>query len=285
MTVASAGKAGRRTRLRVTTPSDRQPTKATAAGRTLTALIELVATSSHVVAFTGAGISTESGIPDYRGPGGVWERQTPPTLGDFLDNLETRQEYWQSRRTRYPELVAAKPNAGHLALVALERSGRLDCVITQNIDGLHQAAGNSPKRVIELHGTAHRVRCLNCRTVWPAAVIQARLATIDGEPRCDVCGGPLRAATVLFGEALPRDALDHAISAARACDLMLVVGSSLVVKPAAQLPVLAKRNGARIAIVNRTPTSLDALADVHLIGEAGPVLSRVSAEVIGGSSS
>ncbi|MEA2584681.1 MAG: NAD-dependent deacetylase [Thermomicrobiales bacterium] len=255
----------------------------TATGRSLSALIELVSKAAKIVALTGAGVSTESGIPDYRGPGGVWERQAPPTIGDFLENPETRRAYWDGRRTRYPELVAAKPNAGHLALAALERSGRLSYVITQNIDGLHQAAGNSPDRVIELHGTAHRIRCLACGTEWPADVIQARLAAAEGEPRCDVCGGPLRTATILFGEALPREALDRAIAAARDCDLMLVVGSSLIVNPAAQLPVLAKRGGARLAMINRTPTPLDALADVHVIGEAGPTLAAVAAGVTGQS--
>jgi NAD-dependent deacetylase len=247
----------------------------------LRALIDLVEATRSIVAFTGAGISTESGIPDYRGPGGVWQRQAPPTIGDFLENAETRRTYWESRRTRYPELAAAKPNAGHLALAEVERAGRLRYVITQNIDGLHQAAGNTPERVIELHGTAHRVRCLECATEWQAAEIQARLTATEGELRCEICGGPLRAATILFGEALPRNALDRAIAAARACDLMLVVGSSLIVNPAAQLPVLAKRSGARLAIVNRTPTPLDALADVHVIGEAGPVLSAVSGAVMG----
>lgn len=250
---------------------------ATATERAAQALIDLARQATRIVAFTGAGISTESGIPDYRGPGGVWERQAPPTIGDFLENPETRRAYWEGRRTRYPALAAAKPNAGHLALAALEHAGPLTHVITQNIDGLHQAAGNTPARVIELHGTAHRVRCLGCGTEWPAATVQARLAGTEGELRCVLCGGPMRAATILFGEALPREALDRAIAAARACDLMLVVGSSLIVNPAAQLPVLAKRNGARLAIVNRTPTPLDALADVHVIGEAGPVLSALSA--------
>jgi NAD-dependent deacetylase len=252
-----------------------------ATDRALTALIDLVAHATNIVAFTGAGISTESGIPDYRGPGGVWERNAPPTIGDFLENPETRHQYWENRRTRYHELAASQPNAGHLTLAALERAGRLTHVITQNIDGLHQKAGNSPDRVIELHGTAHRIRCLDCGTEWPASDLQSRLMTTEGELRCDICGGPLRAATILFGEPLPREALDRAIAAARACDLMLVVGSSLIVNPAAQLPVLAKRGGARLAIVNRTPTPLDPLADVHLFGESGPILSAVSAAVIG----
>lgn len=244
------------------------------------ALWDLVLASNHIVAFTGAGISTESGIPDYRGPGGVWERQAPPTIGDFLENPETRRAYWEGRRTRYPEMLAAHPNAGHRAMVTLERIGKLDAIITQNIDGLHQAAGSSPDKVIELHGTAHRVRCLNCGTEWPASVIQSRLRTINDEPDCEVCGiGPLRAATILFGEALPRVALERAIDVSRQCDLMLVIGSSLIVNPAARLPGIAKQRGAKIAIVNRTPTPLDALADVHVVGEAGPILSQISTAI------
>jgi NAD-dependent deacetylase len=251
-----------------------------AARRSLDALIGLVASSKAIVAFTGAGISTESGIPDYRGPGGVWERRAPPTIGDFRENPETRREYWESRRTRYPELAASQPNAGHLALAALERAGRLTHVITQNIDGLHQKAGTSPERIVELHGTAHRIRCLDCGSVWPAPVVHARLNAGESVPACEICGGLLRAATILFGEPLPREALDRGIAVARACDLMLVIGSSLIVHPAAQLPVLAKRHGARLAIVNRTPTPLDALADVHIVGDAGPTLAAVQAALI-----
>lgn len=244
------------------------------------ALIDLVVSSTRIVAFTGAGISTESGIPDYRGPGGVWERQAPPTIGDFLENPETRRAYWEGRRTRYPDMLAAQPNLGHKALVTLERVGKLIAIVTQNIDGLHQRAGSASEKVIELHGSANRVRCLNCGTEWPAEVIQARLATIDGEPDCEVCGiGPLRAATILFGESLPQAALQQAIAVSQQCDLMLVIGSSLIVNPAARLPVLAKRTGANLAILNRTSTPLDALADIHVIGEAGPVLSEVAAAV------
>jgi NAD-dependent deacetylase len=154
-------------------------------------------------------------------------------------------------------------------------------IITQNIDGLHQRAGNDPETVIELHGTAHRVRCLDCGTTWPAGEIQARLAANDGEPRCERCGGPLRAATILFGEALPAQALQAAVDAARDSDVMLVVGSSLIVKPAAQLPILAKREGARLAIVNRTPTPLDDLADVRVAAEAGPTLGALAAALLG----
>jgi NAD-dependent deacetylase len=242
---------------------------------TIEALIALVEQSRRMIGFTGAGISTESGIPDYRGPNGVWQTGRIPTLDDFLTNPETRRSYWESRRTRYPELAAREPNQGHRALASLQKTGRLGEVITQNIDGLHQKAGSDPDSVIELHGSAHRVRCLNCGTVWPAAEIQARLDAGEAVPACTVCGGMLRAATVLFGEPLPPEALRRATEAARSCDLMVIVGSSLVVNPAAQLPLIAKRSGAKLAIVNRTPTPLDAVADVRVIGEAGPVLSAL----------
>ena len=134
------------------------------------------------MAFTGAGISTDSGIPDYRGPGGVWEQRRPPTIGDFLENPETRREYWARRRTDYPTLAAREPNPAHLALAELERAGRLTAVITQNIDGLHQRAGNDPDRVIELHGTAHRIRCVACGRIWEADAIQRRLEAGEVEP-------------------------------------------------------------------------------------------------------
>lgn len=236
-------------------------------------LIELARGATRLVAFTGAGISTESGIPDYRGPGGVWEQRRPPTIGDFRENPETRRDYWEQRRSTYPALAATQPNEGHLALARLERMGILLAVITQNIDGLHQKAGNDPDRVIELHGTAHKVRCLACDRVFDAGAIQARQIAGEIVPACQVCGGPLRSATVLFGEPLPRAALDLAVRAASTCDLMLVVGSSLVVNPAARLPVLAKERGAAVAIVNRTPTPLDDIADVVLREQAGPVLT------------
>ena len=235
----------------------------------------------RIVAFTGAGISTESGIPDYRGPGGVWERQAPPTLGDFRDNAETRRRYWERRREGYPKMAAARPNAGHAALVALERADRLVAVITQNIDGLHQKAGHDPARVIELHGTTHTVRCLDCEAESPAGVIQARLKRGEETPACAICGGSLRAATILFGESLPEEALRRAVAAARGCDLMVVIGSSLIVNPAARLPLLAKRAGGRLAIINRTATPVDALADVRVKGGAGEVLTAVVGALMG----
>lgn len=259
----------------------RNPSPAEYETRLREALIELVRPSERLVLFTGAGISTESGIPDYRGPNGVWARNAAPTLSDFQTNAETRREYWDRRRTGYPDLANAVPNQGHRAIAALARAGRVRSVITQNIDGLHQKAGNDPDTVIELHGTAHRVRCLDCGATWPAADIQVRLAATNGEPRCERCGGPLRAATILFGESLPPEALQAAVDAARNCDVMLVVGSSLIVNPAAQLPILAKREGARLAIINRTPTPLDRLADVRIAAEAGPTLGALATALLG----
>jgi NAD-dependent deacetylase len=238
------------------------------------ALVEMARPARVISAFTGAGISTESGIPDYRGPGGVWERNAPPTLSDFRENPVTRQRYWLERRERYPALRDSQPNAGHLALAQLQSSGRLSYIITQNIDGLHQKAGSDPERTIELHGTAHRVRCLDCGASWPADQIQTRLEN-EPLPDCEVCGGMIRAATVLFGQAMPEDALRRAFAVARSSDLMLVVGSSLVVQPAARLPQIAVANGALLAIVNNEPTPLDSLANVVVRSSAGAVLSTL----------
>ena len=240
-------------------------------------LISAVRQAKCIVAFTGAGISTDSGIPDYRGPGGVWETRRPPTIGDFLDNPEARRGYWARRLVDYPSLAARQPNAGHRALVTLERRGRLLGIITQNIDGLHQKAGNDPARVVELHGTSHRIRCMSCHRTYAAMDIQRRLEADEAEPACEVCGGILRSATVLFGESLPTTALETAVALAQRCDLMLVVGSSLIVNPAARLPQMAKQHGAALAIVNRTETPLDPLADILVRAGAGETLTAMVA--------
>lgn len=244
-------------------------------------LIELARTAERLVALTGAGISTESGIPDYRGPNGLWATQKPPTLGDYETNDEQRRRFWQMRRVRYPEMLAREPNRGHIALAELERAGVLLGIITQNIDGLHQKAGNDPGRVVELHGTTHEIRCMSCGRRFAGADIQKRLEAGELDPRCPVCGGVLRSGTVLFGEALPAAALERALLLSQATDLMLVVGTSLVVNPAARLPVIARRAGARIAIVNRESTPLDEEADVVVRGDAGPILSDLAGAIVG----
>ena len=183
----------------------------------------------------------------------------------------------------YPELAARQPNAGHRALVELERRGTLLAVITQNIDGLHQKAGNSPERVIELHGNAHYLRCVDCGRTWPAEQIRERVLAGEEDPHCVVCGGILRSGTVLFGDPLPKVALDKAVAVAHACDVMLIVGSSLVVNPAARLPAIARRHGASLIILNRTETAYDQLADVHILGEAGPTLSELISRLDSGT--
>jgi NAD-dependent deacetylase len=259
--------------------TDPETDVAGAAGAARDRLMAIARGKRKIVAFTGAGISTDSGIPDYRGPQGVWKTQAPPSLGDFLENPETRKRLWARSKATYPALAARVPNGGHLALVELERLGLLGAVITQNIDGLHQKAGNSPDIVFELHGSSHLVHCTNCRSVFRTVDIWARLNAGEEIPACEVCGGILRTGTVLFGEPLPKPALDASVRAAQWCDLMLVIGSSLVVNPAARLPVLAKERGAALAILNRTTTPLDNLADVAVLGEATPALEALVEDI------
>jgi NAD-dependent deacetylase len=226
--------------------------------------------------FTGAGISTESGIPDYRGPNGVWARQEIPHIDTIRTDDAARREHWQDRRARYPEMLARMPNAGHEAIAGFEAAGRLLAIITQNIDGLHQKAGNSDDRVIELHGSTHRVRCTGCGRTYTGEEIQLRLDAGEEDPRCIVCGGVLRTGTVLFGEALPERALRTAHAVALSTDLMLVVGSSLVVNPAARLPVIARDAGARLVIINQSSTPIDDLADIRIDAGAGEALSGIA---------
>ena len=242
----------------------------------LTTAADLIAGSERLSVFTGAGISTESGIPDYRGPNGVWARQAIPHIDTIRTDPESRIQHWQERRQRYPEMLARQPNAGHRAIAEFEREGRLLAVITQNIDGLHQKAGNSPDRVIELHGSTHRLRCTQCGRQWDAAAIQARLDAGEADPRCEVCGGVLRTGTVLFGESLPEEALRTAWAVARVTDVMLVVGSSLVVNPAARLPLVAREHGARLVLINQETTPLDDQVDVRIRGGAGEALAAIS---------
>jgi len=242
---------------------------------TLDRIGELVRASSRLVMFTGAGISTESGIPDYRGPNGVWARQATPHINTIRTDREARLMFWAERRLRYPEMLAKQPNAGHDTIARLERSGILLAVITQNIDGLHQKAGNSPDRVIELHGSTHRIRCTSCGRLYAGVDVQARLEAGEEDPHCPVCGGVLRGGTILFGEALPEDALKTAVALAQATDLMLVVGSSLIVNPAARLPMIAKQAGARLVILNQSRTPLDDEADIRLSAGAGTALTHI----------
>lgn len=245
--------------------------------RTIERVAASVATSDRIAVLTGAGISTESGIPDFRGPNGVWTRQPEKmrlvSIGPYLEDPQVRVEAWQER-TRHPAWTA-RPSAGHRALVDLERTGRLRGLITQNIDGLHQAAGSSPELVLELHGTIHVARCLSCGRRTPMEEQLERVRNGDPDPRCTACGGIQKSATVSFGEALDPDVLDAASNAAAACDLFVAIGTSLTVHPAAGLVAIARDAGARTVIVNAEPTPYDRTADAVLRGTIGEILPAI----------
>jgi NAD-dependent deacetylase len=242
---------------------------------------DLLAASPRVVVFTGAGVSTESGIPDFRGPGGLWQRHDPDdfTYQRFVGSEEGRRRYWAVGRELYATVRAAAPNAAHRAIVALDRLGLLDCVITQNIDNLHQRAGVPAEKVIELHGNATRVRCLRCGVDSTRDEVQTRLEAGETVPDCRACGGILKPHTILFGEAMPVRETRRAEERARAAGVFVVAGSSLVVYPAAYMPVYARESGARLVIVNLEPTPLDHQADVVIPGKAGDVMARLVAAV------
>ena len=237
-----------------------------------TLLRRMIEETSRISVFTGAGISTESGIPDFRSPGGVWSRERPIPFEEFLASEAARQETWRRRFALEPILRAAQPNRGHAAVAALVAAGRTEAVVTQNIDGLHQAAGVPDAQVIEVHGNTTWAACLECGRRHEIADLAAGFAADQRAPRCAGCGGLVKTATIAFGQAMPAAAMARAEAAMTAAELCLVVGSSLVVWPAAGLPVAAKRAGAVLAIVNRTPTPLDEMADLVLRGEIGAVL-------------
>jgi NAD-dependent deacetylase len=241
--------------------------------------------AKKVIIFTGAGVSTESGIPDFRSPGGVWQKYNPEDFyyQKFISSEASREKYWQMSREFYEPLKKAEPNEAHRAIVRLEKMGKLDGVITQNIDNLHQRAGTSPEKIIELHGTAISVSCLSCRRKYPREEIQARLRRGVRVPLCDSCGGILKPDTVSFGQPMPVRETAESFDRARNCDLFIVIGSSLVVQPAASLPLEAKENGAKLVIINRDPTYHDAYADAVIHGSAGEVMRRLVEAVGEGS--
>jgi NAD-dependent deacetylase len=238
--------------------------------------------AGQIVVFSGAGVSTDSGIPDFRSPGGLWTRYDPRRLGyrRYVADPATRRLAWRLRRELYH--LQARPNPAHLACVRLAEAGRLAGVVTQNIDGLHLDAGLPPELVVELHGTGRQVVCLDCgdRSAMAAAV--ARVEAGEEDPACRGCGGILKAATVSFGQRIPAAVWARAEAMATRCDALLAVGSSLVVRPAADLPVLAKRAGAAVVVVNREPTPLDGLADAVLHGEAGTLLPALAGAAVAG---
>jgi NAD-dependent deacetylase len=234
----------------------------------------LLAEARRAVVFTGAGISTESGIPDFRSPGGLWTRNRPIPFEAFMGSEEARVETWRRRFALDEVLGAARPNRGHVAVAELVRQGKAAAVITQNIDGLHQASGVPDEAVIELHGNTSYAACLECGTRYELDPIRAAFERDGVTPRCARCLGFVKTATVAFGQSMPREAMRRAEAAALACDLFLAIGSSLVVYPAAGFPRLAKENGAALVIVNREPTDLDPLADLVLRRPIGETLGE-----------
>jgi NAD-dependent deacetylase len=240
----------------------------------VSALRALVEAANRVVPFTGAGISTECGIPDFRSPGGLWTRNRPIPFDEFLASREMRAEAWRRRFAMEQEFAAAKPGRGHLALASLYRSGKAPAVVTQNIDNLHQSSGISAEHVIELHGNTTYALCLACGKRYELPWVKQQFMAAGGEaPDCTDCGGAVKSATVSFGQAMPEPAMRQAEELTRACDLFLAVGSSLVVWPAAGFPLLAKRNGARLVIINREATEFDGIADLVIRDDIGTVLS------------
>ncbi len=240
---------------------------------------ELLARASSGLALTGAGVSAESGIPTFRGEGGLWKKFDPVKVASIDYFLADPGAYWNVSRERGRIALTARPNPGHAALAELEAAGHLSAIVTQNTDGLHQDSGS--KRVIEVHGSGRTVQCLDCGFREPRSEVQARLE-VEMPPRCRSCGGIfLKPTVVLFGEAMPQAAVQEAFALAREADVMLVVGSSLVVYPAAEIPLVAVRAGARMIVVNAEPTPFDELAQIVILGRSGEVLPEI-VRLIGG---
>ncbi|MDQ2860338.1 MAG: Sir2 family NAD-dependent protein deacetylase [Pseudomonadota bacterium] len=233
----------------------------------------MIADARNVTVFSGAGISTESGVPDFRSPGGVWSRMKPITFQDFMASEAARREAWTRAFTGAAGWTGAMPNAGHFAVAALVAQGKADAIITQNVDNLHQDSGVPTDKVIELHGNASYATCLVCGLRHELETLKAPFLDRGDIPACRSCGGPVKTATISFGQPMPEEAMARARAAALACDLFLVLGSSLVVFPAAAFPLLARRNGAKLAIVNREATDQDGLADLVLHEEIGATMT------------
>ena len=243
----------------------------------VTRLRELIDDADVIQPFTGAGISTECGIPDFRSPGGLWSKMQPIPFDQFMASADMRDEAWRRRFVMDEHFATAKPGRGHLALASLYRSGKVPAVITQNIDNLHQASGISAGDVVELHGNTTYATCLTCEKRYELSWVKEKFSASGCAPDCD-CGGYIKTATVSFGQAMPQHEMRRAEELSSSCDLFIAIGSSLVVWPAAGFPLHAKRNGARLVIVNREPTDFDEIADLVVrqdIGEAfGPLIAH-----------
>ncbi len=226
------------------------------------------------IVFTGAGISTESGIPDYRSQGGIWDKFRPVYFDEFMSSQESREEYWRRWVELYKGLLTAAPNPAHMAVAELCSAGFIDAVITQNVDGLHQASGVPDDKIIELHGNTRRIRCMHCQKMTSTDEVWRRLARGDTAPLC-ACGGYLKPDTVSFGQSMPGEKVERAAGLSQTCDFFMVVGSTLLVQPAAHMPFYAKHNGAWLAIVNLSETPCDKICDVRVQVEAGKVLPAI----------
>jgi len=235
-------------------------------------LKQLLATCERAVVFTGAGISTESGIPDFRSPGGIWSKHQPVDFSDFIASADARRASWRLKLMFDADMKNAAPNSGHLAIAKLVEDDIVSHVITQNVDGLHQQSGVADDKIIELHGNATYAHCLDCGQRYDLAPIKANFARDESLPVCDHCDGLVKAATISFGQAMPEKAMLQAQVAASDCDLFLAIGSSLQVYPAASFPLVAKRNGAKLVIINRDPTDMDDSADLLIHDEIGLTL-------------
>jgi len=236
-------------------------------------LQDLVDRAAVIVPFTGAGISTECGIPDFRSPGGLWTKNRPIPFDEFMASQEARNESWRRRFAMAGQFGDAQPGRGHRALASLYRAGKVPAVITQNIDNLHQASGFAPDHVVELHGNTTYAACLDCDDRYELAWVRQRMDAANGcAPDCPTCGGFIKTATVSFGQAMPDTAMQRAQDLALSCDLFLAIGSSLVVWPAAGFPLMARRNGAKLVIINREATEFDEIADLVVRQDIGTVL-------------
>lgn len=241
-------------------------------------LAKHIEAADRVVVFTGAGISTESGIPDFRSPGGVWSKMQPIYYQDFVSDHEARREGWRRVFERTAGWTGATPNAGHHAIAKLVEMGKITSVVTQNVDNLHQDGGVPDEKVIEVHGNASYAKCLNCGKRYEYDVLRPRWEA-DEDLTCDFCTGLLKSATISFGQAMPEDKMVFAESEAQSCNLMIALGSSLVVYPAANIPIIAKQNGAKYVIVNREETEHDVYADLVVHTEIGPLLRETMSEL------
>jgi NAD-dependent deacetylase len=239
----------------------------------VSSLRDLIESARLIVPFTGAGISTECGIPDFRSPGGIWTKMRPIDFSDFLASQDARDESWRRRFAMQDQFGNAKPGRGHQALAALYRAGKSPGVVTQNIDNLHQASGIASEHVVELHGNTTYATCLDCGARYELPWVRQFFEATGRAPSCTRCGGHIKTATVSFGQSMPGEAMRRAEELSSACDLFVVVGSSLVVWPAAGFPLMAKCNGARLVIINREPTEFDDVADLVIHHDIGTVLA------------